>query len=101
VEHETGIEILVGIAAGVGTAALVRFAKWAWKAWKTLRSAQSNNQPSMQPKVEPSLVIEMVRDLLPDGGIRTLKRSDVRGPVDVQVVEKQGEVWFAELVSRI
>jgi len=101
VEHETGVEILVGITAAVAAAAIVGFTKWAWKEWKKLRSSQPNDLGFTVPNVEPSLVIEIVTDRWADGRIRTLKRSEVRGPVDAQVVGKHVEESFAELSSSI
>jgi len=38
VEHETGIEILIGITSGLAVEAIVEFTKWAWKKWKALTS---------------------------------------------------------------
>ncbi len=73
VEHETGIEILVlGIASGVGTAAIVGLSKWFWCKWKDIRP---NKLPS-------SFVAEKVTERDADGRIRCVERIELRGPID-------------------
>ena len=78
VEHETGVEILVGVGVNVISTGVVAFAGWAWKKWRDSRAQgiQSGNQ------VEPSLVVESVEDRFPDGRSRVTRRVQIRGPLD-------------------
>lgn len=72
VEHETGLEILAGIAAGVGTAAIVGFTKWAWEKWKEYR-ANLSKHPSF-------LFIEELIEQNADGSTRIYRRTELRDP---------------------
>jgi hypothetical protein len=84
VEHETGIEILVAIGAGLATEALVVLIKWGWGKWKATRA----NLPN---KVEPSLILENVSSRTPDGRILTIGRLEMRGPLTSEEVARQVE----------
>jgi hypothetical protein len=86
VEHETGIEILVlGIASGVGTAAIVGLGKWLWRKWRDVRDP--NKQSS-------SFVAEKVTERGADGKIRRVERIEMRGPVEATAVNAAIEQLF-------
>jgi hypothetical protein len=85
VEHETGIEILIlKIAAGIATTAIVGFVQWGWKKWNGLRLN----------KVESAFVREKVTDRFPNGRIRTLERVELRAPLDIETVNRCIEESF-------
>lgn len=81
VEHETGMEILIGIVSGVATEAIVAFVKWGWAKWKASRAKEPQ-------KIEPSLVIERVTERTKEGIIRTIDRLEIRGPLTSEEVGK-------------
>src|SRR5919106_2468034 len=65
VEHETGIEVIVaGVAINIASAALLGLASWSWSKWKEVRDAQ---KASGVEKLEPSLVLEGVKERNEDG----------------------------------
>ena len=85
VEHETGVEILVGIAAGVATEAISGLVKWAWNKWSEARRIKV---------LAPSLVLERVTERFPDASIRCMERSEIRGRIDKDHAHKLVENWL-------
>lgn len=78
IEHETGIELLAipiitGIISGVSTAAVVGLTGVLWKKWNESRGP--NKLPS-------SLILEKVENRNDDGSIQSVKKLEVRGPID-------------------
>jgi hypothetical protein len=82
--HETGVEIVLGvagvIAAGVAVDlakdAVVGFAKWLWRRWKGLRAEKEQKQTA----VDPSLRLVCYTAQLPGGSITTVS-MEVRAPL--------------------
>jgi hypothetical protein len=93
VEHETGLEILVGIGVGIATEAIVSFSKWAWGRWWDARSPFQ--------KVVPSLVAESIEERFPDGRARVIRRLEVRGPLDRDSVAQHLQAFLALSQARL
>ena len=88
VEHETGLElVLIGVASGVATAAVVGLSKWLWKKWQESRPADS---------LPPSIIVERVTEWKPDGTILRSERYEVRGPLENEDAGKLLEQAFQE-----
>ena len=85
IEHETGIEILVGIASGVATAAIIGLSKWLWNQWQDVRGPNKRSS---------SLVAEKVTERDTDGNIRYIERIEIRGPIDTTTVNAAIEQIF-------
>ena len=79
VEHETGLEFLLGIGVELAATAIVMLLTWAWNRWRKKRTTQ-------EIKPEPSLVFERVTEKKPDGTSRTTERLEFRGPLDSEEV---------------
>jgi hypothetical protein len=74
VEHETGVEFLLGIAAGVATSAIYDLMKWGWKEWQKRRESRASKVPTF-------LEIERMRRNS-DGTLLGSEVVRIRGPVD-------------------
>lgn len=96
VEHETGIEILVSVGAGivstVAAEAIISFVKWGWGKWNSSRDSVSG-------KVNSSLVVESVTDRFPDGRIRRVDRLEIREPLKADLVSSYVEQSLTKLVG--
>lgn len=93
VEHETGIEILVGITSGLAVEAIVHFTKWAWQKWRASRALDKN-------KVEPSLIVETVTERSESGTVRTINKIEVRGPLAENDITKYIDAAFKSAASK-
>lgn len=95
VEHETGIEFLLAVAAGVASTAIVELVSWAWKRWRDSRAEGIQ----MGTKAEPTLVLEAVESRSPDGRIWKTNKLEIRGPIDQPAVGAAIRQWKAARVG--
>ena len=91
VEHETGIEFLLTVGASSASKAIVELVSWAWKRWRDSRAQKIQTGA----KVEPTLVLEMVVDRLPDGRVRKSRKLEFHGPIDEAAVAIAMRQWRA------
>jgi hypothetical protein len=89
VAHETGIEFLLNLGAGLTLEALILFARWGWKKWNQSRSS----------KIPSSLQMERVTERLADGRIRVVEKIEIRGPLDARIVGDHMERFIGARAS--
>lgn len=52
--HEWGVELAIGVAAGVGTTAIVELTKWLWRRWQGQESKGTTELPVIRIQVSTS-----------------------------------------------
>ena len=96
VEHETGIEVIVaGVAINIASAALLGLASWSWNKWKQVRDTQT--APGLE-KVEPSLVLEGVKERDNNGAPKEIVRVERRGPLNADEVSEHVRDFISNVV---
>jgi uncharacterized membrane protein len=80
VEHETGLEMLVGVGVNLTSAGITALVAWAWKRWR-----ESRNQINVTV-AEPSLVLTRLERRTGSREVRTYSTMEVRGPIDEESV---------------
>jgi hypothetical protein len=80
VEHETGLEMLVGAGVNLTSAGITALVAWAWKRWR-----ESRNQVKVIVE-EPSLVLTRLEHRTGSREVRTYSTMEVRGPIDEKSV---------------
>jgi hypothetical protein len=84
VEHETGMEIVVAIAAGVASDAITSLVAWGWNKWKQIRAAKA--APGQVRKVEPTLTLEGIVARDAAGRALELIRVERPGPLSAEAI---------------